>query len=153
MICGYAKRDVGGEDAALEAFGDLRMKLMEREARARGFVPRRVCDRDAETLEVYSAAGSDSGEEAASWAGLARRLRSCDLGALSFEVDAPEESAALEAEGVHSPWNKGVAPLAVSVELRGGGFAHEPTEDDRREIEALRACAPGRATAPEGQRS
>lgn len=58
MICGYAKREIEEDDRSLEAFGDFRLKLIEREARLRGFAVRRVPDGDGECVEVYSAGGS-----------------------------------------------------------------------------------------------
>lgn len=136
MICGYAKREVGGVDPSLETFGDFRLKLIGGEARATGFVARQVPDGDTETLEVYAGEGiRGAGEEAPAFARLSVRLRSCGLGTLSYEADSEDERAALGAE--LESW----ASAGNAVELRGEGFARELSEEERREIWALRASA------------
>lgn len=143
MICGLAKREVGGEDRSLGAFQDFRLKLIVREAREAGFATRTVPDGDTEYLEIYAreAAAEAAGGEARAFAKLANRLRSCGLGNLSYEVDSEDEQedvlAEIEAE---------VAPPEWSIPVRGDGFARELSAGDRREIDALRASSGKGAT-------
>lgn len=148
MICGVTKREAGGEDRSLEAFQDLRVKLVVREARAAGFVTRAVPDGDTEYLDIFArdSAAADAGGEARAFAKLANRLRSCGLGHLTYEVDSDDEQEDLLAE-----LSAEAAPPEWSIPVRGDGFARELDEEERSEIEALRAgTETGAGPAPSG---